>query len=68
MYTEIKIELILLDEYQGKCIQYQEEISNLQKEIDKHKIDLEMKEKLVDDSKHFVHSFYNTLKDYKISF
>lgn len=49
----IQFKTIFLDESQEKCVQYQEEIKKLQIEIDKYKSDLEIKEKLVDDSKHF---------------
>jgi myosin heavy subunit len=38
-----------LDESRAKCIQYQEEINKLQKEIDDYKNNLEVKEKLVDE-------------------
>lgn len=45
--------LCFIDESQTKCIQYQDEISKLQTEIDEYKADLELKEKLVAESKHF---------------
>lgn len=46
--------MIVLDESQAKCIQYQDEISKLQKEVNEYKADLELKEKLVIESKHLV--------------
>lgn len=45
--------MIVIDESQTKCIQYQEEIDKLQKEIEKYQINLEVKEKHVNESKHF---------------
>jgi len=48
------------DESRAKCIQYQEEIDKLQKEIDDYKNNLEVKEKLVDESENRrVNYFYN---------
>jgi len=46
--------LNVTDESRAKCIQYQEEIHKLQKEIDEYKNNLEIKEKLVNESKNFV--------------
>lgn len=45
--------LNVTDESRAKCIQYQEEIHKLQKEIDEYKTNLEIKEKLVNESKNF---------------
>lgn len=45
--------MIIVGESETKCIQYQEEIDKLQKEIEKYKIDLEIKEKCVNESKYF---------------
>jgi len=42
---------IVTDESREKCIQYQEEINKLQKEIEDYKKNLEVKEKLVNESK-----------------
>lgn len=45
--------LTFVDESQTKCIQYQEEINKLQKQIEKYQIDFELKEKVINESKHF---------------
>lgn len=50
--------MLVVDESETKCVQYQEEIDKLQKEIEKYKIDLEIKEKCVNESKYFEMSYY----------
>jgi len=59
--------LNVTDESRAKCIQYQEEIHKLQKEIDEYKNNLEIKEKLVNESKNFC-VLYTTIFNCEIRF
>lgn len=60
--------LNVTDESRAKCIQYQEEIHKLQKEIDEYKNNLEIKEKLVDESKNFRVLYITIFNCHKIRF